>query len=100
MQLHYENWRDTHLEEALDHSPRYICSKHRLKRNYDLLRIWRANRASRDTHLYYSNDLENNKIENLGKALSMKHLRKIKLEDNPGLKEENSESYIKLLEII
>jgi hypothetical protein len=30
----------------------------------------------------------------------MKHLRKIRLEDNPGLKEENSEEYLKLLEVI
>ena len=30
----------------------------------------------------------------------MKHLRKLKLEDNPGLKEDNSKDYLKLLQLI
>lgn len=30
----------------------------------------------------------------------MKHLRKLKLEDNPGLKEDNSKDYLKLIELI
>lgn len=30
----------------------------------------------------------------------MKHLRRLKLEDNPGLKEDNSKDYLKFMEII
>jgi hypothetical protein len=47
--------------------------------------------------MYFLCNLESNKIADLGKALSMKHLRKLKLEDNPGLKEDNSKDYLKLL---
>lgn len=45
-------------------------------------------------------DIEGNKIEDLSKALSRKDLRRLRLEENPGLKDDHSKEYVKFLEII